>query len=213
MSSFPAFFAPLPKLTVGAAAVLAALCFSPGSAQAACDTYFSIPVATCRVTVGGLQYDVTTFTGSQSAPSDAGTSGKFATAANGGVMPWWGGDGTLASQFASAVRSSFSTPNSFDQENTFSAGPLFAYAGSTEASFYAYTLSSTNPGVNDIIFSSMTNYIYSSPMTYAQATLYTPPAPGPLPVLGAGAAFGFSRKLRKRIQESRVPAGSGQPRA
>jgi hypothetical protein len=28
----------------------------------------------------------------------------------------------------------------------------------------------------------------------------TPPVPGPLPVLGAGAAFGFSRHLRKRIK-------------
>lgn len=28
------------------------------------------------------------------------------------------------------------------------------------------------------------------------------PVPGPLPVLGAGAAFGFSRKLRKRIRSS-----------
>jgi hypothetical protein len=38
------------------------------------------------------------------------------------------------------------------------------------------------------------------------------PAPGPLPVLGAAAAFGFSRKLRKRIKATRTtvptrPAG------
>jgi len=32
--------------------------------------------------------------------------------------------------------------------------------------------------------------------------------PGPLPVLGAAAAFGFSRKLRKRIQASRLPVVS-----
>jgi hypothetical protein len=30
----------------------------------------------------------------------------------------------------------------------------------------------------------------------------TPSVPGPLPVLGAGAAFGFSRKLRQRIKQS-----------
>jgi hypothetical protein len=38
--------------------------------------------------------------------------------------------------------------------------------------------------------------------TWAVATPYTPPAaaPGPLPALGAAAAFGFSRKLRKRIK-------------
>ena len=28
--------------------------------------------------------------------------------------------------------------------------------------------------------------------------------PGPLPILGAGAAFGFSRKLRNRIKASRT---------
>lgn len=32
-----------------------------------------------------------------------------------------------------------------------------------------------------------------------------PPAPGPLPLLGAAAAFGYSRKLRNRIQKS-IPA-------
>lgn len=32
----------------------------------------------------------------------------------------------------------------------------------------------------------------------------TNPVPGPLPVLGAGAAFGFSRRLRRRIQRSQA---------
>ncbi|MEA5410959.1 hypothetical protein VB737_04180 [Synechococcus sp. BA-120 BA3] len=36
---------------------------------------------------------------------------------------------------------------------------------------------------------------------YTQASV-----PGPLPVLGAGVAFGFSRKLRRRIQGDRVKA-------
>jgi hypothetical protein len=29
-----------------------------------------------------------------------------------------------------------------------------------------------------------------------------PPVPGPLPLVGAAAAFGYSRKLRNRIQKS-----------
>jgi hypothetical protein len=33
------------------------------------------------------------------------------------------------------------------------------------------------------------------------------PTPGPLPLLGVGAAYGYSRKLRKRIQSRRTPAG------
>jgi hypothetical protein len=52
MNRFSAFS---PKLALGAAAALAAISLSPGSAQA------------FVVTVGGLQYDVTTFTGSYDA--------------------------------------------------------------------------------------------------------------------------------------------------
>ncbi len=33
-----------------------------------------------------------------------------------------------------------------------------------------------------------------------------PPVPGSLPILGAGVAFGFSRKLRRRIQGDCVKA-------
>ncbi|MEY4807973.1 MAG: hypothetical protein RLZZ206_2362 [Cyanobacteriota bacterium] len=48
---------------------------------------------------------------------------------------------------------------------------------------------------------------------YALATALPAPAPGPLPLFGAAAAFGFSRKLRKRIQGSRQPMGSALPQA
>jgi hypothetical protein len=49
-----------------------------------------------------------------------------------------------------------------------------------------------------------TGWLASNSVVYAQATLFTAPtaAPGPLPALGAAAAFGFSRKLRKRIKHS-----------
>jgi len=50
-------------------------------------------------------------------------------------------------------------------------------------------------------------------LTYAQATLYTAPAPGPLPLFGAAAAFGFSRKLRKRIKLEPAALGSALPQA
>lgn len=42
----------------------------------------------------------------------------------------------------------------------------------------------------------------ASSIDNAQNTLRN--VPGPLPILGAGAAFGFSRKLRRRIKASRV---------
>jgi hypothetical protein len=33
-------------------------------------------------------------------------------------------------------------------------------------------------------------------------------SPGPLPLLGVGAAFGYSRKLRKRIKIDKLPVSS-----
>jgi hypothetical protein len=39
------------------------------------------------------------------------------------------------------------------------------------------------------------------------------PAPGPLPLFGAAAAFGFSRKLRRRIKLAPNALGSALPRA
>jgi hypothetical protein len=90
------------QVALGAAAALAGISLSPGSALA------------YLVTVGGLTYDVTTFTGTY----DANTS-SFNTAANGGVMPWWGSS-TLASQFATAVLGSLGLTNPLDQ------GPYFA---------------------------------------------------------------------------------------
>ncbi len=192
--------APLLQAAFGAAAAAAlSLSLSPSPAQAACDP--ASPLNTCRVTVGGLQYDVTTFTGSY----DNSTS-KFATAANGGVMPWWtGGSDATAIAFATAVGTGLGGPNSFGPPG---GGPFFAYRlnGGPQFSFRSGsgTIESTGP------LSS------SSSAVWAQATLYSSPAasvPGPLPLFGAAAAFGFSRKLRKRIQESRVSAGSSQPLA
>jgi hypothetical protein len=95
---------PWQKLALGAAAALAAISLSPGSAQA------------YVVTVGGVQYDVTTFTGSYN-----NNTSKFATPANSGVMPWWGNQAT-ATAFATAVGTNLGTPNFSGQE-----GPYFAY--------------------------------------------------------------------------------------
>ena len=74
------------KLALGATGALAAISLSPGSAQA------------IVVTVGGAQYDVTTFTGSADANAV-----KFNTPANGGMMPWYGNQ-SLAIDFALAVQ-------------------------------------------------------------------------------------------------------------
>ena len=84
----------LRKLTISAAADLVAFSLSPGSAQAACAP--GTPAGTCRVTLGGLQYDVTTFTGTYNADTS-----KFAQPPAAGMMPWWGSS-SRASQFSTA---------------------------------------------------------------------------------------------------------------
>jgi hypothetical protein len=158
----------LAKPALGIALTLGAL--SAGQAQA------------FVVNVGGQNYDVTTFDGSYNANTS-----KFATAANGGVMPWWGSS-TLATDIATAVGSSLGTPNS-------GSGPVFSYTlnGSNLSSFY----------FNGTIVVSDDIPLNITP-TYAQATLLAsaPAAPGPLPALGAAAAFRLSRKLRKRVKGS-----------
>ena len=140
------------------------------------------------VNVNGQNWNVTTFTGSYNANTS-----KFNTAANGGMMPWWG-NLTLANSFALAVGGSLGLPI-FDV-----GGPLFG-------------TSTTGTLVQTRLFNSNTNAIaslnqnFASSSTLAQAEL-VPPVPGPLPALGAAAAFGFSRKLRKRINAGANPASS-----
>ena len=152
------------------------------------------------VTVGGVQYDVTTFTGTYNANTS-----KFETAANGGVMPWWGNQ-TLANSFATAVGANLGTPNSYSGNTS---GPVFSYSivppGITFGTSWCTASCMTNPAVS--------NWLVDASVVYAQATLYTVPVPGPLPLFGAAAAFGFSRKLRKRIKRAPGALGSGLPRA
>ena len=171
-----------------------ALSLSPGSAQAACESG-SVANTLCRVTVGGLLYDVTTFTGSYNSNTS-----KFQTPANGGVMPWWGSS-TLANEFATQVGSGLGQPNNLGSP----FGPVFAYATSGQ-NLRIYYYDSRYPSPSILSYDALPP---GDSFTWAQVNVSAVPAP--LPLFGAGAAFGFSRKLRKRIQESRVPVGSDQP--
>ncbi len=196
---------PLLKGALGAAVALAALSLSTGSAHAACAAG-SVANTLCRVTVGGLQYDVTLFTGKYNDNTS-----KFATAANGGVMPWWtGGSSATAIAFATAVGNSLGST----QNNNFGTlqGPIFAYKSFSGAVISMATIRDSTQSISD------TQWLKADTGVFAQATLYSPPAspveaPGPLPLFGAGAAFGFSRQLRKRIQGARLQVSSSQPRA
>ncbi len=150
--------------------------------------------------MNGVQYDVTTFTGTYNANSS-----KFATPANGGVMPWWdgAGTGTLAQAFATKVGLGLGLPNS----GSGGSGPVFGYR--VFGGIQNFRVNSSGTTFNQAVAN-------GTSFTYAQATLYTPPAasvPGPLPLFGAAAALGFSRKLRKRIQVARMPQVSNLPLA
>jgi hypothetical protein len=85
---------------------------SPGSAQA------------YVVTVGGVQYDVTQFTGDYDSNII-----KFETAANGGVMPWFGSQSQAAS-FAIALGGAlgYSAENNIGENPPQTNGPFFAWA-------------------------------------------------------------------------------------
>jgi hypothetical protein len=166
-----------PFFSLAVVASSAALCFAANPAQA----------LTAQVTVSGTTYDVTTFTGTYNANTS-----KFNTLINGGLMPWWGSK-SLAEQFATAVGADLGTPlgGSF--------GPNFAYE-TQDVTFAIYVngkaFAPANSNVYDYSFQT------NETGTYATATLAPPPAavPGPLPLLGVGAAFGMSRRLRRRIQ-------------
>lgn len=69
---------------------------------------------------------------------------------------------------------------------------------SAEASTGTVTPTSSLPDTSvELTYS---NFVNNSPLpTFTNTITQTP---GPLPILGAGAAFGFSRKLRKRIKQS-----------
>ena len=86
-------------------------------------TLLSQPAQAVLITVNSTQYDVTTFSGNY--PDNT---SKFATAANGGEMPWFGNQ-TLADQFALAVYNLTPTNGGLaDNSNPYGYGPIFAHS-------------------------------------------------------------------------------------
>ena len=157
------------------------------------------------VNVGGQDYDVTTFTGSYNDHKS-----KFAQTP-GGVMPWWG-DSSLATQFSNALGYSLGAPNSIEtlsagSQKNINVGPYFAYNSIVDKITFLLsdTAATYHPNPSPLIFSVDLN----SSVTWAQVAPKPKPrdtepstVPGPVPAIGAFAAFGFSRKLRKRIKLS-----------
>jgi hypothetical protein len=143
------------------------------------------------VSVNGSDYEVTYFTGKYDDNSSS-----FETPANNGLMPWWGNQ-NLATDFAIAVEFQLGKPNSFVAANN--TGPYFAFSPNTPApNSFTDIMTYTAYTNNTLALAEGKNLSYA----YATATLVPPPVPGPLPLFGAAAAFGASRRLRRRIQLS-----------
>jgi hypothetical protein len=175
-----------------------------------------------HVTVNGQRWNVQFFDGTQGGPNAA----LFQTAANGGKMPWFtnnatdcgtptfpsrdvSGSNCLAVQFAKAV------------------GTQLGAGGPTPLRFVwsGMTTNQVGDGVTGdpctgsgclrtgqfVQFASISNInMDTEPQVnnarWAYASLV--PVPGPLPLFGAAAAFGFSRKLRKRINDRKAVGAS-----
>jgi hypothetical protein len=127
---------------------------------------------------------------------------------------WWG-DANLASSLAvglagSNVFDNFPAvlgPTDTAKTNTFN--PIFAPPSVTSNVLFAV---GAGGGVVTGVFSS-SPYLTSPNFVLSESTPYTwavgeftpnagTPTPGPLPLVGAAAAFGFSRRLRSRINKS-----------
>ncbi|MEB3207297.1 MAG: hypothetical protein VKK63_00075 [Synechococcus sp.] len=166
-------WASLAKKALGTAAVMGVL--GAGQAQA------------LVVTVDNQLWDVTTFEGTYN--------NNVSLLQN---QEWWGSQAT-AEKFASAVGDGLNFPNFFG-----TIGPYFAFGVSqVNLGFIRFNLVNSNVetvlGVNTDLPATL-----NANLTWAAATKVAAPSsesvPGPLPILGVAAAFGFSRKLRKRIK-------------
>lgn len=135
------------------------------------------PAAAVVVNVGGNSYDVTVLNTSYD------TSTSVFQLPPTGQMPWWGDD-LLASEFAAQVYNFLGSGWDADY------GPVFAHAESL-GQILGLAQSLSNP-LDQIDVTPAT----STTVTYAMATS---PVPGPLPLFGAAAAFGWSRQLRARM--------------
>ncbi len=120
--------------------------------------------------------------------------------------------GGLGNQFASSI---------IDSNYNTTTGPFFSFAfgagsaaGAQPGTFYLSNNYTDNDSINrTLTFSTLSLtgigflrgssdivYTLGSGPNQEQVVLRVSPVPGPLPVLGAAAAFGYSRRLRKKIR-------------
>jgi hypothetical protein len=87
-------------------------------------------------------------------------------------------------------------------------GPSAATGGS---SFYGFIAGNSSEYITSLAFASSNptgGFLTFDQFTIGQAPAQATGVPGPIPLFGTAAAFGFSRKLRKRIKTSSNPVSS-----
>jgi hypothetical protein len=138
------------------------------------------------------------------------------------AAPFFNFNNTPSSAFSGSTVNVTITPNqltgAFTSANATASG---TYGGSTSSlatntnalrNYFAGTPTINSYGVSWVTTADNGGGFFTNALTFEGSSLYltyeyddgTLPAgtPGPLPLLGAGAAFGFSRKLRRRIQST-----------
>ena len=172
---------------------------SPAQALTACASVTTTLTAaqSCTIDDNGTTYRISLQTGT------------FPNALASPTTMFLWGDAIKAGRAASAVGGAFGFPNPIypapPPPVSTATGPLFAYAihGATSLSIISrgIWLGGIMPHLRyrDTWATSTTQtWAYSQPAPAGPAAS----VPGPLPVLGVAAAFGFSRKLRKRTKRS-----------
>jgi hypothetical protein len=127
------------------------------------------------VNVSGVDYDITTFTdGFGFSPA--------------GPMPWYGSY-FLALEFAEALAAAPGGNQALNYPGFGFVVAPFDPVDDDLVHYWQYNPNLNPPGIQSGVDS------ISSTRIWAQAV----PVPGPLPIFGAAAAFGMSRRLRRRI--------------
>ena len=170
------------RKTLGAAigAVLSGLVFIDSKAQA------------LVVTVNSQDWEVTTFTGTYNDNVS-----KFNTLENGGEMPWWVGAISTPTSAISFSKALAAQHGIYNWQFAAYRDPCAGFCNPPIVVFRVNNGDSAFTGSNGPMGNGTWNL-------WATARLSVPApssanVPGPLPILGLAAAFGFSRKLRKRI--------------
>lgn len=150
------------------------------------------PAKSVVITLDGNSYDISVTNTSYTANPAA------FSALLGGQMPWWG-DLILASRFASEA---------YDQLGLDlyepGYGALFAYAYSPAGSGEIQGVVQNTSDITDALLLDSPSPLAagnSYPYAFAQA-VPSVPIPGPVPLLGAVAAFGWARRIRSRSRST-----------